>query len=98
MSSESNSDELVRLQTEICKSVLAVIHSDTALRIGERIKTASRGAFIPDSGFASIPMLAAMLGLAESTMETRIMDSKPTKRGNGRTSLYSMADIVKPKQ
>jgi len=97
MSSENNQEELVRLQTEICQSVLAVLHSDTALRIGERIKTASRGAFIPDSGFASAPMLAAMFGLAECSMKDRLSEVKPQKYGSGKFALYSLTDFVKPK-
>jgi len=97
MSSKSKQDELVRLQTEICQSVLAVIHSDAALRIGERIKAASQGVFIPDSGFASVHMLAALFGLSERSIEDRITDTKPQKYGYGKTALYSLAELTKPK-
>lgn len=93
----SEIERILSASADITESVRGWITSPTAERIGERIKAASRGSFIPDSGFATVPMLAALFGLTERSIEDRITDTNPQKYGYGRAALYSLADFVKPK-
>lgn len=84
-------EELVRLQCEICRTILAILPRPTADKIGERVGYLAKGAIIPGSGVGDVFTMAAMLGLKPDAVAAQIAKGKLPQLGLGRSILYAIS-------
>jgi hypothetical protein len=89
---ETNSaDELIRLQCEMYRSLLAIIPKPTADRIGERVGYLANGAIIPGTGIGDVFTIAALMGLTPDAISAQAAKHALPQLGLGRAILYSVA-------
>lgn len=88
---DNSPEELVRLQCEICRSILAILPRPTADRIGERVGYLANGAILPGSGVGDVFTLAAMLGVGPDAVAAQLNKGKLPQLGMGKAILYSIA-------